>query len=141
MQRNMQRVRAQAGFSLIEILMAITIIGIMAAGMFGVLKYLKRAKRSSTELILKHVAHAIDTFHEDTGVYPAQLLDLIVRPADEKVAKGWKGDYLDEKEVRPDAWKNELQYQVAPKGTKPPYELWSCGENGDGSPSEEWIRA
>jgi len=131
---------ATAGFTLIEIVLAITVMGIVAGVVFQqVSKYLRRSRIKTTRLTLRTVQGDIQSFHTDTGSYPTVLAELIERPTDEKISRRWDGPYLDKEPM--DAWNNELVYELNPKGTKPPYELYSWGPNGDGSPEEEWLYA
>lgn len=122
--------QARPGFTLIEIIIAITIVGIMAAGGFALLKYRDRASVTKTRTELGNLRLLIEQYRTDTGVYPVTLQDLITRPADQKIAKRWEG-YLD-KEVE-DGWKHPFFYQLNPKGSKTPYELYSWGKDGEGS--------
>lgn len=128
---------ARSGFALIEVIIAITIVGIMAAGAFGVTRWIGKARVTSTKTTLRGLKSSIDEFNAETNSYPTSLSDLLVRPAEEKIAKKWNGPYLD-KEVQ-DGWGNEFQYQLNPKGSQHPYELYSWGKGQEGSPSEEWI--
>lgn len=119
------------GFTLIEIIIAITIVGIMAAGGFALLKYRDRAMVTKTKTELGNLRLLIDQYQIDTGAYPVTLQDLMTRPADQKIAKRWEGPYLD-KEIE-DGWKHPFAYQLNQKGAKKPYELYSWGKDGEGS--------
>lgn len=125
------------GFSLVEILIALTIVAVMATVGFALLKYRDRAKMMKTKNELQALKLTIDTYNTDTGMYPVTLQDLMTRPADQKISKRWEGPYLD-KEVE-DGWKHSYAYQLNPKGSRQPYELYSWGPNGEGSPAEEHI--
>ncbi len=132
---NMQ---TKSGFSLIELVIAVTIMVIFAA--IAVPSYfaiIGRARKSSTISTIKTLDTAIGSFHGDTGAYPNNLSELVNRPSDEKIAKRWEGPYL-QKETTEDAYRNELVYRVT-KGGKHPYELYSWGSNGEGSPESEWL--
>ncbi len=122
------------GFSFIEILVAVAIMGVMIGTVVGVFQYLARSKRTATEAVLKSIQGNLETYNSDMGKYPASLEDLITKPAD---AKLWRGPYQD-KEYR-DGWKHSLVYQVNPKGSPKPYQLYSWGPNGEGAPAEEQI--
>jgi general secretion pathway protein G len=136
----MKIARAEAGFSLIEIIVAVTIMAIVAALVVpNVWNYMKTAKKKTTGIALSSVSEAIQTFQSDTGTYPATIGDLITKPVDAKIAGRWEGPYL--KNEPRDGWGNDLVYTLNPKGTQPPFELYSWGSHGEGSPQEEWIRA
>ena len=128
---------AQPGFSLTEIIIAIMIVGFMVAGTIGLFSWVGQAKRKSTESMLRTLSLAISQYYANVHNYPTALQDLVNAPAG---VKGWQGPYLD-KEITLDSWNNDLQYIVKGKGQKPPYELYSYGANGEGSPESEWIRA
>ena len=132
---------AQPGFSLTEIIIALAIIGVMLGATLGLTSYIRRARHSAAESHLRLYKNMIDQYRQDTGVYPTSLNDLKERPVEESIAKNWKGPYVEaEKEIK-DPWGGEYQYFLNPKGSKPPYELYSFGSNGEGSPETEWIRA
>jgi general secretion pathway protein G len=138
----------QPGISLIEIMIAVTIMALFAA-LVGptVYKYLATSKKTATQITLKGIQEAIETFHEHTGTYPNAISELYIRPAAEPVSKRWDGPYLGTgtRGTKPldedprDAWKQEFVYQLNAKGTQPPYVLYSWGPNKEGSPQEEWI--
>jgi general secretion pathway protein G len=131
---------SRSGFSLIEIMIAVSIIALVAGLVVpNAMDYFRKARIKSTRVAMKGVQDAIQSFNMDTGSYPASLSDLKVRPSDERTAKRWDGPYLSGDPN--DAWGNELVYTLRPKGSQPPYELYSWGASGEGSPQEEWIHA
>jgi general secretion pathway protein G len=130
--------QSKSGFSLIELVIAITIMAIFAG--IAIPSYLgitRKAKKDSTVSILKTLDTAVSSFHGDTGSYPNSISELVHKPSDEKIGKRWEGPYID-KEITSDGYKTDLVYRVT-KGGKHPYELYSWGPNGEGSPEEEWI--
>ncbi len=136
METNMRKLKA--GFTFIELIIAITILAILTAGAIKLgVDYINRARISSTKSILQSVQTSIETFYSDTGQYPSKLEDLITKPSDAKMS-GWGGPYLAKKDVPKDGFKHELQYSIT-KGAAHPYELYSWGQGGEGSPKEEWI--
>lgn len=131
--------RSSSGFTLIEILIAVTIGGIiMAMGFRMVTNYLRRSNIKTTRIMLNTVQSDITAYRTDIGAYPNALEDLVERPSDPSVARKWDGPYIDK--FPKDSFGNELVYSLSPKGSKPPYELYSWGPNGEGSPEEEWIK-
>jgi general secretion pathway protein G len=132
---------AQDGFTLIELMIAVAIIGILAAVVVpNFMGYLRRAKVSAAKTELKVLADSILNFNLDTGRYPARLNDLVKRPTEEDVASKWQGPYLKKKELPKDPWTNRYVYKLTP-GQENPYELYSYGPNGRRAPKAEWIRA
>jgi general secretion pathway protein G len=129
---------SRKGFSLIEIMIALLIMGVMMAGVMSYFSWVGRAKRTKTIATLISLKAAIETFQGDTNEYPTSLLDLTTRPADDKVAHRWAGPYMD-KDIRTDGWGSEIQYVVNQRGTQPPFNLYSWGKNKEGAPEEEWI--
>lgn len=129
--------RKRSGFTLIEIVIALAIVGIMATVGMAALRYRDKAKIMKTKNDLQGLKLSMDSYNTDVGTYPVTLQDLIVRPTDQKIVKRWEGPYLD-KEME-DGWKRSYVYQLSPRGSQHPYELYSWGPNGEGSPSEEHI--
>jgi len=136
---HMNRARASAGFSFIEIIIAITIVGIMVAGYLGMTSWIVRAQRTRTEGSLAAIRTAMSQYETDTGKLPATLNDLVQRPADPVVAKRWKSPYIDAKDIEGDAWHIPYVYQPTP-GSQHSYILYSWGsKKGDATPQSEWI--
>lgn len=132
---------ARAGFSLIEIMIAIAIMAVLAVAVGPyLLGKLKKAKVSSAQTSLRTIDAAITSFHADIGQYPSRLRDLVKKPAEEALARKWTDPYLKVKneEIQLDPWNNPFQYKATP-GAPHPYELYSFGPNGKGSPKKEWI--
>jgi general secretion pathway protein G len=132
--------QAQPGFSLMEIVVAILIVGLMAGAVTGLLQWRKKGAVTATKTSLGTLKSKVELFHDDTGSYPETLRDLVVKPMNEDIAKEWQGPYLDKTEVPKDAWKRPFQYQVTPGGTHE-YELYSYGPAGKSAPQAEWIHA
>jgi general secretion pathway protein G len=137
---------ARKGFSLMEMMVVIAIIGIITALIGpGINKAYKSVQKSSAKTTLQTMfKNGIEKYHRDTLKYPATLKDLIKRPksGDERVTKKWDGPYVGDEgitEVPEDPWGEKFVYKVIPGGTPHPYELKSWGPNGKGSPKEEWI--
>lgn len=116
----------RTGFSLAEILIVIVIIGIIGSIALSVgSNVLKRAKKTSAKAMLRTLQAGIDTYYNDTNVYPESLRDLIKSPVDEKIQKSWDGPYLKSKTVPNDPWGNKYVYQVTPDSDENPYELYT----------------
>ena len=133
---------AQPGFSLTEIIIAVAIVGMIAAGSLGFVSYLSKARRSATKTRLSLYKNMVEQYRQDTGKLPATLEDLRQRPADAEAAKRWDGPYLEDEVPTTDVWNGEIQYVVHnPRGGKDAYELYSFGPDGEGASDSKWIRA
>jgi general secretion pathway protein G len=127
-----------SGFSLMELVIALIILGLVAA--IGIPVYngfIERGKRGSTEENIRLLKNSVQLYMFDVGGYPAKLRDLEKRPTDEKVKTKWRGPYVDPVPEE-DGWGNSFVYKATP-GQKRPYELYSHGPQGPGSPKEERI--
>ncbi|MGB8467795.1 MAG: type II secretion system protein GspG [Candidatus Babeliales bacterium] len=123
------------GFSIAELMIYITIVGIlMVATITGFRGFLLRAKRSSTEQSLKSAQMAIETYQADYGKYPSRLEDLVEKPKAD-LGKKWH-QIIDV--VPKDGWKQDLIYRATP-GSKHPYELYSTAgaPGGEENPEEQ----
>ena len=98
--------RKNAGFSLMELLVVMVILGLLASlvgpAMFGKVDSSK-VKTAQTQIQL--LGTALDTFRLDVGYYPDQLSEL--RASDKR---GWDGPYLP-KAIPLDPWGNPYVYQ------------------------------
>jgi general secretion pathway protein G len=127
----LRRIRDRAGFTLIEIMVVIVILGLLAA--LVVPKLIGRteeAKKTQARVQIKHIQQALELFKLDNGFFPGtdQGLEALVRlPEAGRVPKNYrKGGYMDR--VPKDPWGNPYVY-VAP-GTHGDYDISSHGADG-----------
>ncbi len=118
------------GFTLIEIMIVIMIIGVLAAGAFGGMRYLQRVKVSTTRNKLVTVRTMLEEYNTLVREYPTELQELIDGPSKPQLQKRW-GEALAAEDELVDAWKQPFVYTLNPKGTRPPYDLYSIGSKGD----------
>jgi general secretion pathway protein G len=117
-----------AGFTLLELLVVMVIIGLLA-GYVGP-KYFAQIGKSETKTAkaqIEALSRALDTYRLDTGHYPATeqgLAALNRRPDGE--AK-WQGPYL-AKGVPADPWGRAYQYRYP--GEHGDYDVWTLGSDG-----------
>lgn len=140
-----QKTRIRAGFTLMELMIAITILGLLMA-MVGPAIYnqLAKAKKRTAKSTMMSIKSAISEYKMDTGQFPQTLKDLIKKPAGDRVKK-WEGPYLEKaggeryEEIPEDPWGMSFTYKVTATGGKHPYELYSRGSDDESAPKEEWI--
>lgn len=121
---------AEAGFTLVEMLVVITIIGLIMA-LVGprVLGYLGESKVKAAKIQIESFSAALDLYYLDNGRYPASnegLTALVQRPAS---ASAWNGPYLRTGAVPLDPWGHPYLYKVP--GDHAAYEIASRGPAGE----------
>jgi general secretion pathway protein G len=119
----------EAGFTLVEMLVVITIIGLIM-GLVGprVLNYLAESKVKTAKIQIESLSAAVDLFYLDNGHYPSQSdgLDALVRrPAGDDA---WNGPYLKSPKPPLDPWGAPYVYKIP--GDTAPYQVASYGPSG-----------
>ncbi|RAI43579.1 type II secretion system major pseudopilin GspG [Rhodoplanes roseus] len=127
--RRRARRRSQAGYTLVELLVVITIIGLIVA-LVGprVLNYLGDSKVKTAKIQIQGFASALDLFYLDTGRYPMGsegLAALVQRSAG---AGNWNGPYLKGGAVPADPWGKPYVYRSPSEHG--PYDIVSLGSDG-----------
>ena len=119
------RASAQAGFTLIEIILVLVLIGgIVAFAASRILGGGDRAKVNLAKAQVQTMAEKIQQFDMDTGNLPASLDDLVTAPGN---ATGWLGPYAKAGELK-DPWNHPFQYTVPGEGQA--FDLVSLGKDG-----------
>lgn len=134
-------VRSRGGFTLVEMLVVMVIIGLLV-GLVGPRLFTRvdDSKIRTAKVQVKMIKGALETMRMDIGRFPSQEegLSLLVRPpADERLQLLWRGPYLDE-DIPLDPWGNPYQYSL-PGPKMQPFALYSYG--ADGRPGGEGIDA
>ena len=131
----MRRSNRRSGFTLVEIMVVVIIIGILATLVIAnVVGQGDKARIKTTRAMLTTVASQLDMFKLDNGRYPDSLDDLTIQPNYVKQESWPQGGYLREQPV--DAWGNKLVYRRGSTTAARPFDLMSLGadakEGGDG---------
>lgn len=126
-----KRSRYRHGFSLVEIMIVIVIIGMLAGAVtVNVRSYIVRAKQNAARQEIATLVHAIETFYSIYDRYPTneEGLAVLCRPLDKIPESLLSAEPID-------PWGRPYQYNCP--GAKNPYEIVSYGadgrEGGDGA--------
>ena len=120
----------KAGFTLIEVLLVVVIIGILVGVAVPKLGgKVKKAQISRTKADVQQIGLACRLFEVDNGSYPPSLTALMSNPGK---APGWDGPYL-EQGIPKDPWGNEYIYASPGSINAHSYDLKSYGPDGTDS--------
>lgn len=125
------------GFTLLEMLVVLVIIGLIAS-LVGprLFSRVDSSKVQVADTQARMLRGAVETFHLEVGRLPTVqegLAVLYTPPADERAKARWRGPYLDEA-VPADPWGNPYVYDM-PGADGRPFALYSLG--ADGKPGGE----
>ena len=100
-----------SGFTLVEVMVVVVIIGILSAIAMGRFAgQTDRARRQATRVTIASIRTAIDRYEMEVGEYPDSLEKLVIE-GDEN----WPGPFLPDEDVPTDAWGNDLKFEIIGK--------------------------
>jgi general secretion pathway protein G len=111
------------GFTLIEILLVMTIIAILAAIVIPkMVGRSEQARQTAAHADLSSIKTALDAYEVDNGFYPKSLQDLIQQPNN---ARNWHGPYLES--LPQDPWGNPYVYSFPGRHNPNAFDIYSIG--------------
>jgi general secretion pathway protein G len=122
------------GFTLIELMVVIVILGILAGLIIPrIMGRPEEARRMKAKIQIESLGTALQLYKLDSGNYPTTeqgLQALVEAPTVGQLAKAWrKGGYLEKGKVPKDPWGNEYMY-LSP-GVNGDFDLSSYGPDGE----------
>jgi general secretion pathway protein G len=123
------RIRGQRGFSLIELLVVIIILGLIA-GLVGPRLFgrVGQSKQATAKAQIELFGAALDQYRLDVGSYPSTAIGLEALVRNPNVPN-WNGPYLKKEAVPNDPWGKPYQYKCCP-GDHGEYDIVSYGFDG-----------
>lgn len=133
---NSKRTPREGGFTLLELLVVLAIMGLLAA-IVGpqVIKYLGTSRSQTAKVQVKNVATALELFRLDAGRYPTPeegLQALVTAPPS---VTAWNGPYLPQATALTDPWARPYRFQAPGKHGE--VDVWTLGsDNAEGGAGE-----
>jgi general secretion pathway protein G len=127
--------RDPRGFTLLEILIVITILGILAS--LVAVKLMDRpgeARALKAQMDIQSLETALKLYRLDNAFYPTTeqgLMALVERPTTGRIPANWReGGYLEKAILPKDPWGNDYFY-LSPGVYNRDFDLWSYGADGE----------
>jgi len=127
-------IRNNAGFTLIELMVVIIILGLLAAiVMPRIVGETDKARYGAAQAQMRILEDALKRYKLDNGLFPTTeqgIESLVRKPSVGSIPRNWpEGGYLDKSEVPKDPWGNAYIY-ISPGQHGPDYDLRSLGADG-----------
>jgi len=118
--------RDNRGFTLIEMIVVVIILGLLAGLVAPKLfSRVGQSKQVAARAQIELLSAALDQYSLDVGSYPSSL-DGLIRSTG---AAGWSGPYLKKNAIPLDPWNHAYNYKCCP-GEHGDFDLWSDGADG-----------
>jgi len=135
-----KRNKAREAFTLMEVMLAVAIIGILAAVAGpAIMRKWREVNINTTKSTMQSIKAALMDYRQDMGHFPTKRegsLDALVQKPTVKGNERWDGPYLEGKSEMPtDAWNNDFIYNTGTEITQKDrfkyFEIISYGANGE----------
>jgi len=133
----MQRTLRHEGFTLIEIMAVVLIIGLLTTLVgIAIIPQIDKGRVTTARTQIKNLEAALETYRMDNARFPTseQGLDALINPPPD-VRSYQTGGYLRERRIPVDPWGNPYQYESPGQHNDHSFDLWSFG--ADGTPGGE----
>lgn len=131
--RSLARAPGSDGFTLLEILVVIIVLGLLA-GLVAprIIGRVSEARTAAAKSQIELLGVALDNYHLDNGAYPTTaqgLAALQAKPTTEPVPRNWRGPYL-RKAVPLDPWDRPYAYRSPGEQNPTGFDLLTYGRDG-----------
>lgn len=123
--------KASSGFTLVEILVVVIIIGLLATiATAKVSDHIRQARVSTTRLNIEALKSGVRLYEIALLKYPESLNELVVEGD-----KDWPGPFIEEEQLPKDGWGNDFHYEIRGKRVR----ITSSGPDGElGTDDDIW---
>jgi len=132
MTRKNRRKRVRSGFTMVELMAMLIIIGLLATLVVTkVTSQIDRARITTAKANVKMLHDAVNHFRMELGRYPSEdtgLLDLVEQPPD--IENYPMGGFLETTDLPKDSWGNDFYFQLYPESGKQ-FVIISFGPDGE----------
>lgn len=119
----------ERGFTLMEMLVVLVVIGLIAAvAIPQIMGLLGSAKGKAAKIQLETLSHSLSFYQIDVGEYPTTAQGLKALWQAPGPVAGWSGPYVRREKQLLDPWGRPFLYRAP--ATKGPYELHTLGADG-----------
>ena len=129
----LMRTMRSAGFTLIEIMAVVLIIGLLSTLVgLAIFPQIDKAKVNTARTQMSMLDAALEAYRMDNSNFPTseQGLIALVRPPPE-ARNALPGGYLREKRIPEDPWGHPFHYEMPGSHNTNAYDLWSYGRDGE----------
>lgn len=121
---------ARKGFTIIEIMIVVMIMGVLAVMAFAGFRYLAQIKVDQTTSKLASIDVMLERYNTQMKEYPVDLQELSDGPSKPQLQRMWRTAMATSSDLE-DAWNQPFVYTLNPRGSRPPYDLYSIGPKGE----------